>query len=57
MPRPVVSLSRRVRRLKIEQYLRGLHCVRFPGDIWDLTDPKELEQAVDWVEELLGSVA
>lgn len=50
-------ILRRQRRYKIEQYLRGLRTVRFPGDLWDLTDPKELRLAVDWVEELLESVA
>ena len=53
---PVEPLERRIRRLKIESFLRGLHCTLWPDAAYDLTDEKELAQAVAFLEEIVDSI-
>ena len=53
---PSEPLERRIRRLKIESYLQGLRCTLWPGAGFDLTDSKELDEAVVFVEQILDSL-
>lgn len=52
---PREPLERRIRRLKVESYLEGLRCTLWPGVGYDLTDSKEREQAVVFLEQILDS--
>lgn len=53
---PSEPLARRIRRLKIEEWLRTRHCVKWPDDVYYLTEPKELAAAVAFVESLFDAV-
>jgi hypothetical protein len=53
---PKEPLERRIRRLKVESYLEGLHCTLWPDAAFDLTDEKERAQAVAFLEEIVDSL-
>lgn len=53
---PSEPLSRRIRRLKIEEQLRSFRCVLWPSVSFDLTDDEELAAATAWVERIMDSV-
>lgn len=53
---PGEPLARRVRREKINAWFDSMHCVLWPSGCYDLTDSKEREQAIHWVESMLDGL-
>lgn len=56
MPKPVEPVQRRIRRFKIEEYLRTQRYTLWPGVGYDLTDEKERVKAADFLEQLLDGL-
>lgn len=49
-------LPRRIRRLKIDEWLQSHRCVLWPNASFDVTDEKEREEAVAFIERLLDGI-
>lgn len=39
------------------EYLESLRCTVWPGESWDLTDPKERAKAADWLAKTIEDVS
>lgn len=40
----------------VEEWLAGQRVVLWPGVSWDLTDPKDLAQASEWLSSIVGQL-
>jgi hypothetical protein len=56
MPKPVETVARRVRRYKLDEYLKSQRCTLWPGVGFDVTDEKERAMAVEFLEQLLDGL-